>query len=96
MKIAAVLFILSMCYIASTEQAAAPTGVRPYSSWEWKEMQRQPEPQPQQDMVKMNNYGMAYSWPEADAQFEVPTNREELQRCANQECRKGENDSLHT
>ena len=28
MKIAAVLFILSVCYIASTEQAAAPAGMQ--------------------------------------------------------------------
>ena len=89
MKIAAILFILSVCYIASTEQAAAPAGVHPYSSWEWKEMHRKPELQPQRDiMVKMNDYGMAY--PDAEAQFTIPTNREELQRCANQECRKGE------
>ena len=32
MKIAAVLFILSVCYIASTEQAAAPAGVHTYPS----------------------------------------------------------------
>ena len=42
MKIAAVLFILSVCYIASTEQAAAPAGVHTYPSrpWPWKEMER--------------------------------------------------------
>ena len=32
MKIAAVLFILSVCYIASTEQAAVPAGVLTYPS----------------------------------------------------------------
>ena len=40
MKIAAVLFILSVCYIASTEQAAAPAGVHTYPSRPWKEMER--------------------------------------------------------
>ena len=93
MKIAAILFILSVCYIASTEQAAAPAGVHPYSSWEWKEMHREPEPQPQRDMVKMNDYGMAY--PDAEAQFTIPTNREELQQCANQECRKCETHNIN-
>ena len=39
MKIAAVLFILSVCYIVSTEQAAAPTGVHTYPSRQWKEME---------------------------------------------------------
>jgi hypothetical protein len=40
MKNAAVLFILSVCYIASTEQAAALAGVRhTYPSRSWKEME---------------------------------------------------------
>jgi hypothetical protein len=45
MKIAAVLFILSVCYIASTEQAAiaapVPAGVHtyPYPNRSWKEIE---------------------------------------------------------
>ena len=50
MKIAAVLFILSVCYIASTEQAAiaAPDGVHTYPR-SWDELQRKT----QQGMAKM-------------------------------------------
>ena len=40
LKIAAVLFILSVCYIASTEQAAVPPGMHTYPSRPWKEMER--------------------------------------------------------
>jgi Skp family chaperone for outer membrane proteins len=41
MKTAVVLFILTVCYIASTEQAAAPvpTGMHTYPSRSWKEME---------------------------------------------------------
>ena len=72
MKIAAVLFILSVYYIASTEQAAGPTGVHTYPSRSWEEMQRKA----QWGMVEMNGYVMAY--PGAEAQFDVPTDPQEI------------------
>ena len=57
MKIAAVLFILSVCYIASTEQAAAPAGVHTYPSWSWRKEMEYKAQQGMKDF-KMNAEGM--------------------------------------
>ncbi len=52
MKIAAVLFILSACYIANTEQAAAPAGVHtyPFPSRSWKEMEHKADQQEMENL----------------------------------------------
>ena len=52
MKIAAVLFILSVCYIASTEQAAIPAGVHTYPSKPWKEMQHKAQQEMEEFKMK--------------------------------------------
>ena len=57
MKIAAVLFILSVCYMASTEQAAAPAGVHTYPSRPWREEMERKAQQGMKDL-KMNAEGM--------------------------------------
>ena len=77
MKIAATLFILSVCYIASTEQAqiAAPVGVRR----SFQEMQHKAQ-------QGMNIKTMFENNPRAKAQFDVPTNPQELYECANKDC----------
>ena len=86
MKTAAVLFILSVCYIASTEQATAPAGVHTYpmASRSWKEMQHKA----QQGMEEFKVKAKAFS-ENAKAQVNVPTDPQELQECANKECSEG-------
>ena len=84
MKTAAVLFILSVCYIASTEQAAVPAGVRTYPSRPWKEMERKA----QQGMEEFNTKAKAFSDNAKAAQ--IPTDPEELHRCANIGCPESE------
>ena len=84
MKIAAVLFILSVCYIASTEQAAAPTGVYTYPSRPWKEMERKA----QQGMEEFNVKAKSFSENAKAAQ--IPTDPEELRQCANMDCPESE------
>ena len=76
MKIAAVLFILSVCYIASTEQAAAPAGVHTYPSRPWKEMERKAQQGMEEFRMKAQNAKAA----------QIPTDPEELRQCANQDC----------
>ena len=78
MKIAAVLFILSVCYIASTEQAAVPTGVHTYpmASRSWNEM----EHKAQQGMEEFKAKAK-----EVDPQG-YGINIELLRACANQQC----------
>ena len=85
MKIAAVLFILSGYYIASTEQAAGPTGVHTYPR-SWEEMQRKAR----QGMKYFKMNSEAYPGAKA-AQVNIPTNPQELQQCANKDCPGGEN-----
>ena len=86
MKTAATLFILSVCYIASTEQAQiVPPSVHTYPR-SWEIMQRET----QRGMANMN----AAAYPGAKAQFDIPTDPQELYECANQECGKGEESSL--
>ena len=80
MKIAAVLVILSVYYIASTEQrASGPAGV--YKTLE--EMERDAQ-QGMKDF-QMNYAGKAFSQ-NAEAQLDVPTNPQELHECANKDC----------
>ena len=81
MKIAAVLFILSVCYIASTEQAAiaAPAGVHTYPSRPRKA---------QQGMEDLKMKAKAFSQNAKAAQ--IPTDPEELRQCANKDCPKSE------
>ena len=67
MKIAAVLFILSVCYIASTEQAAAPAGVHTYPSRPWR---KEMECKVQQGMEEFNMKAKSFSQ-NAKAQFDV-------------------------
>ena len=83
MKIAAVLFILSVYYIASTEQAAGPAGVHTYPR-SWEEMQHKAR-------QGMKNFKMnAEAYPRAKAaQVNIPTNLQELQQCANKDCPGG-------
>ena len=82
MKIAAVLFILSVYYIANTEQAAiAAPGVRPYPR-SWDELQRKA----QQGMAKMN----------AKTLIEQDTPEDFLRECASQECPVEEVEGKHT
>ena len=80
MKIAAVLFIYSMCYIASTEQAAAPPGIYTYPSRPWKEM----EHKTQQRMEEFKMKAKVFSENAKAAQ--IPTDPEELRQCANMDC----------
>jgi hypothetical protein len=92
MKIAAVLFILSVCYIANTEHAAiqaapVPTGVRTYPSRPWKEMKHKA----QQGMEDYKMKAKAFSQNAKAAQLDDPMKRlQELQECANQICPTGE------
>ena len=81
MKIAAVLFILSVCYIASTEHAAVPAGMHTYpmASRSWKEMERKA----QQGMEEFNMKSKAF--PENAKAVQVPditTDLEEFRQCA--------------
>jgi hypothetical protein len=89
MKIAAVLFILSVCYIASTEQAAiaapAPAGVYTYPSGPWKEMERKAGQQGMEDF-KMK----AKDFSQNAKAAQIPTDLQKLQECANQDCQGGE------
>ena len=80
MKIAAVLFILSVCYIASTEQAAVPAGVHTYPSRSWKEMEHKAQ---QGIEAKSKAFSQSTEFP----QFHL----EELRWCANQNCPEREN-----
>ena len=75
MKIAAVLFILSVCYIASTEQAMTP-------SRSWNEMERKA----QQGMEEFKAKAKAFSEMAKAAQVDVPTDPQQLQECANKQC----------
>ena len=84
MKNAGVLFILSVCYIASTEQAAVPAGMHTYPSSPWKEM----EHKAQQRMEGFKMKAKAFSENAKAAQ--IPTDPEELRRCANQDCPESE------
>ncbi len=90
MKIAAVLFALSVCCIAIAEQAAAPDhdhGVNAYPSRSWKEMERRVK----QGMEVFKARAKAFSQNAQAAQgVNVPTNVQELQQCANQDCPGGE------
>ena len=82
MKIAAVLLILSVCYIAGTEQAAAPAGVHTYPSRPWKEMERKAQPEMEEFRMKTQNAEAA----------QIPYNNtdpdliEEMLQCANMYC----------
>ena len=80
MKIAAVLLILSVCYIAGTEQAAAPAGVHTYPSRPWKEMERKAQPEMEEFRMKTQNAEAA----------QIPTDPEELRQCAKKDCPKSE------
>ena len=80
MKTAAVLFILSVCYIASTEEAAVLTGMHAYPSRPWKEMERKT----QQGMEEFKMKAKAFSENAKAAQ--IPQDPEELRQCANQDC----------
>ena len=84
MKTAAVVFILSVYYIASTDQAAGPAGVHTYPR-SWEDMQHKAR-------QGMKNFKMnAEDYPGAEAaQINIPTNRQELQQCANKDCPGGE------
>ena len=84
MKIAAVLFILSMCYIASTEQAAVPAGVHTYPSRPWKEM----EHKAQQGMEEFKMKAKSFSENAKAAQ--IPTDPVQLRQCANMDCPESE------
>ena len=78
MKIAAVLFILSVCYIASTEQAAVPAGVHTYPSRPWKEMEHKAQQGMEEFKAKakeVDQQGLPYG-----------INIELLRECANQQC----------
>ena len=85
MKIVAVLFILSVCYIASMEQAAAPAGMHTYPSRSWKEMERKA----QQGMEEFKMKAIEAFSENAKTQVDVPTNPQELYECANQDCGSG-------
>ena len=74
MKIAAVLFILSVYYIANTEQAAYPRS--------WEEMEREV----QQGIKNIKDFTQGAK-AQAD---EVPTDPEKLYKCANKDCPEGE------
>ena len=76
-----------MCYIASTEQAAAPTGVHTYpmASRSWKEMERKA----QQGMEEFKMKAIEAFSENAKTQVDVPTNPQELYECANQDCGSG-------
>jgi hypothetical protein len=87
MKIAPVLFILSACYIASTEQAAVPAGVHTYPSRSWKEMKRKA----QQGMEDFKMKAKPFTQCAKAAQLDIPTNPQELHECANQDCPECEN-----
>lgn len=79
MKIAAVFFILSVYYIASSEQrAAGPPGV--HKTLE--EMERDALQGMKEFKVKA---GKGFSR-NAKAQFTVPTDPQQLQQCANMDC----------
>ena len=80
MKVAVVLFILSVYYIASTEQAANPRS--------WEEMERRA----QQGIKKFKmNGGAAFSQRAKAAQVTIPTDSQELYECVNQDCATSEN-----
>ena len=81
MKIAAVLFILSVCYIASTEQAAIPAGVHAYPSRPWKDMERKA----QQGMEEFK--AKAKEVDQQGSLYEI--NIEPIRACANQQCVSG-------
>ena len=77
MKIAAVLFILSVYYIASTEQAAEPRS--------WEEMERRVQLGIKK--FKMNAGSLSHDQLQrAKAQYDIPTDPKELYECANQDC----------
>ena len=82
MKIAAVLFILSVCYIAGTEQAAVPAGVHTYPSRSWhKEMERKA----QQGMKDFKMNAEEYVYPQA-TQLEPQTTESERPAFCDEEC----------
>ena len=89
MKIAAVLFILSVYYIADTEQAARPTGpgvhsmTYPAGPGSMEEMQRKAEEAMREFQRKAGSLG---NGERAKVQFDVPTDPQELYECANQDC----------
>lgn len=81
MKIAAVLVVLSVYYIASTEQrAAGPGGIHTYPSRPWEDVQRMAA-RGMKDF-KMN----AEAYPEAGAAKDAIATD---QQCSIQECFKG-------
>ena len=94
MKIAAVLLILSVCYIASTEQAAAPAGVHTYPrpSRPWKDMEH--KAQQLQGVEEFRAKAKAFPEIAKAAQVNVPTDPQQLQECANKRCSTSEL-SLH-
>ena len=89
MKIAAVLFILSVYYIADTEQAAWPAGpgvhsmTHPAGPGPMEEMQRKAE---EAMRVFQRKAGSLGNGERAKAQYTIPTDPQELYECANQDC----------
>lgn len=83
MKIAGVLFIISVYYTAITEQrAAAP--VRMHTSRNMLEEMEHKAMQGMKDF-KMNAYALSHDQ-RVKAQFNIPTDPLELAKCANQNC----------
>ena len=89
MKIAAVLFILSVCYIADTEQAAWPAGpgvhsmTHPAGPGPMEEMQRKAKEAMREFQRKAGSLG---DGERAKVQFDVPTDPQKLYECAKQTC----------
>ena len=89
MKIAAVLFILSVYYIADTEQAARPAGpgvhsmMHPAGPGSMEEMQHMTEEAMREFRRKAGALG---NGERAKAQYNIPTDPKELYECANQDC----------
>ena len=88
MKFAAVLFILSVHYIASTEQAPAPDGVHTYPSRSWKEMGRKAEQGMEEFKTNLEEFQKTPMWkPEPFSQnAKAAEVTEELLQCANMDC----------
>ena len=94
MKIAAVLFILSVYYIADTEQAAWPAGpgvhsmTHPAGPGPMEEMQRKAE---EAMRVFQRKAGSLGNGERAEVQFDVPArDPQKLYECANQDCGSSE------
>ena len=89
MKIAAVVFILSVYYIADTEPAAWPAGpgvhsmMHPAGPGAMEQMQRKAKEAMREFQRKARSLG---NGERAKVQFDVPTDPQKLYQCANQTC----------